>query len=1717
MAPSRRRSLQSLILILVITLVFTLEATGAESAGAPRIVAANVVALDQPIIHNRLGSMTPQGMIYALRRDVEGCDATLTSCKLESEGGLLLPGQVRLRTDKRPRPLVLRMNAGDVLQINFTNLLAPDRSLKSMDQPAMRSASVHVVGMQLVDSIGGDDSSVGSTADSLVAPGENRTYRYYSEREGCFVLSSSAFISGGETGPGSISFGLFGAVNVEPRGAEWYRSQVSHDDLMAATQRDALGNLVRTNAGHPVMDYEARYSEGRYALLPVLKMLDDNNEIVHSDLNAIITGPNRGHFPEGTYPVSAALVPPRSDDAGPRKRQEPFREFTVIFHDDVAAVQAFPQLRASLSPTGQDANPLASVLEGVRDVSGINYGMSGLGSAVLSNRIGVGPAAECSECKFEEFFLTSWALGDPALIVDRAASLNVDPATGEPFPVPIAARKALYHDDPSNVLHSYLNDHVKIRNLHAGGRHHLFHLHGHQWLLTPDEDNSSYRDVQGIGPGSGQTYEISYNGTGNRNVTPGDALFHSQSSVAMAQGMWGLWRSHDTFEEGTRMGGDPLDVQGMPMPVPGARALPDGEIVAGTPIPAVVPLPGRPMAPVPGRVGVVPREELPGSQVELLEKDKHPGYPFFIAGIAGHRPPRPPLETIDDGGLPRHVFTGGARGNESVHHAETRLSFDKGLIAVKASFLPEGGTDMETLGMGFHSRRFHPTFLPDGTPAGDPEVVNDPAGFKTNGLPPVRGAPYADPCVDDFGQQAGVSRTIKAAVFQLDLKINKVEWHTPQARLAAHWQDVGPIIGGEMPPEPFFARASSNDCIELHYTNLLPRVYEMDDFHIRKPTDVVGLHANLLKVDLTSSDGSASGWNYEDGALSPGEVRERIAAINAGQGGREGRLLEARAHPFFSRLSVAGLDLTGAQTTVQRWYADPTVNNKGEDRTVGTSLLSDHLGLGTHQRAGLYGLLGIEPEGSTWRSPLNNQPLGGRDDGGPTSYRADIITPDSNGSYREFFLFLGGELQAYAPGSLSPFSDPHQQEGKVVGYGSPELAVNPPGLNESASSMEPRKTSVCRDLMRAPPCPEAIPSGDVGVSTVNYRNEPLALRILNATRNGQASGLSGDLAFVYRSDVTREIVELNAQPKFFGGSPIEGLLPGDPFTPMISANKGDRILVRLGAGEGEDISTVTIHGFRWLQDRGSVNSGWKNAQPVEGAQELEIVAPLIAGEESGSDQVDYLYKLGASVEEQWSGGWGLVRVYGPGADGRLMPLTDRSMPATIANSRDFIGVCPKDAPVRRWEVTAVTAADALPASSGHGIDLGRFFETGSESGTLVYNRSKGPDGETPGPFHDPTALLYVRSSDLNETGKLKSGVPSEPLILRAAAGECVEVTLHNNLPAGERPLLDLPGLTRWPLLVDQFNANQVSGSTQVGLHSQLLTYDGSIHDGTNVGANRGPDGKMRPQTVGPGQTINYRWYAGVLSMGSDNRLVATPVELGTTGLIPADGLKQPGKGLVGALIVEPHKARWVEDEESRASAFVRVQSERPFREHVAILQDGINLLDQSGAPVAAASRDREGLAPTGLEAMNYRSQSMGLRPGKDGSTSFKGRNEGIDASLLATGIEGMDPETFVFSSKARTPVRLRVVHPTMGGRSHALSLHGHLWEWMPYVANSMRMGSNPLSELRGAQAAIGPYGHYDLIIKNGAGGKFGIRGDFMVHDHTPSPYSDGIWGIFRAQ
>ncbi|HYO59955.1 copper oxidase [Archangium sp.] len=1602
------------------------ETRSGLAASCARTLTADVVALDQVITYNRFGSFNPVGMLYALKRDVVAVDPTYPPG----------PGNARLRDGKRPRPLTLRVNVGDCLQVRFTNWLAPTRAQIPLagvpewaenlppeepepgeepgsgdmrdDAPATRLASFHINGLQPLDLVS-DGSNVGLNVSSLAMPGETRIYKWFADHEGAFFAHSLGAPVGGEGMGGSTTHGLFGAVNVEPAGSVWYRSQVTAEQLAAAQRKDPLTGQPLTNPdGTPLIDYDAVDAAG----LPLLRMTTAAGEIVHGDLNAIISG-----FSGKATSSSASLAEGR------------FREFTVLFHDEMKAVQAFQEL---------ETRPM---LHGVRDGFGINYGASGLGSELLANRKKIGPTKNCAECKFEEFFLESWANGDPALNVDRDAEGR--------------AVAALYPDDPSNVHHSYLGDPVRIRNIHAGPKEtHVFHLHGHQWLHTPFDDNSTYLDSQTIGPGGTFTYDISYGGAGNRNLTVGDAIFHCHLYPHFAQGMWALWRAHDVFEAGTQ-----------------DRRLPDGEIAGGTPNPAVVPVPGRAMPPMPT---YAPTEVVLSSGGTAV-RPAVPGYPFFVAAIPGHRPPQPPLDLEHNGGLPRHVMTGVPATTQAVEYGR-RGEFDVEVHQAHLKLLPEDGTPGEKVAMQYHAGQLpgasrintRQGWPAAGYPAYTPEGQS--GWFLVNGQPPKPGAPFSEPC-----KPGAPERNYRAAYVQTDLKVNRAGWHDPQGRIMVLERDVQATLDGTRSPEPFFFRANSGDCVNFTATNLIPDVLQADDFQIFTPTDTIGQHIHLVKFDVTASDGSGNGWNYEDGTFSADDVRARIDAANAAGGAfaADGTLTETGSRVFLSATShprIPGAP-PGAQSTRQRWWADPLVNSTGKDRTLRTVFTHDHFTPSSAQHHGFYGALVVEPAGSSWRNPVTGTLFGTRDDGGPTSFKADILTTNTKDSYREFNL---------------AFAD------YAIVYDASGTPVNPPTLHEVAL---PRAVEHPAGVV----APEVLSTADPGTMLINYRHEPLPLRIAARGPDGQwtpRTGALGDMANVFRSD-----------------------LHGDPYTPLLPVYEGDRVQIRLVQGAQEDQHVFTLNGLKWLHEPDRQDSGFVNGQAIGISEHMEF-ALEVPGNKNLAGAADYLYQ-GASTDDLWNGMWGILRSYGQSRPD-LKPLPNNS---TLLDLNKVVPACPLAAPKRQYTVHAITARNNLPG------------------GRLVYNPKHG--------LYDPDAILFVKAEHL---AAVRSGARRpEPLVLRAAAGECVEVKLVNELPA---QLSRSPHWNYYTPITEGFNVNQVPMSSHVSLHPQLLQYDVNSGDGANVGYNS-------VQTVAPGQSRTYQWYAGryevlklpagtnlldfviqtllaladfILSDQGGNLLLfdGKPMEMGAVNLRDmADVVTHGMHGAVGTLIVEPQGATWSTDPGTDVQATVSYRTPNgtaaSFREFVLIYQDELALhsdqpVFQSGDPslnAGTALRNMSGAddaEDVGHKGFNYRTEPLWARLGLPPHVSEGTVNDQQIGDIFSSAVHG-DPATPVFTAKAGTPVRFRVVQPSGHARQHAFTLHGAEWMHDAWADGSRSefLGSNTKSCVLGTQDGMSVMKAWNFMPLYGAGGMYAVPGDYMYRDQPASMLSDGLWGIVRVQ
>jgi hypothetical protein len=616
------------------------------------------------------------------------------------------------------------------------------------------------------------------------------------------------------------------------------------------------------------------------------------------------------------------------------------------------------------------------------------------------------------------------------------------------------------------------------------------------------------------------------------------------------------------------------------------------------------------------------------------------------------------------------------------------------------------------------------------------------------------------------------------------------------------------------------------------------------------------------------------------------------------------------------------------------------------------------------------------------------------------------------------------------------------------------------------------------------------------------------------------------------------------QPTFY--PPLtQGVQPGDPFTPLMRAYEDDKVQIRILVGAHEEGHNFSVNGIKWLFEPSFDNSGWRNSQMMGISEHFEFIVPTLPMPEQDTtpaSSYDFRYAPGVAVDDQWNGLWGILRAYkgsqttsvaepgappppaesgadtlitteedtpppgGPpttaSADAPLLPLPSNPdgraggggggvggplMPVTFGAPP----VCPVGGPSKTFNVTAKLARDLLPEQ------------------TLVYN----PRTNVGGRLEDPTAILYVRNEDIDPaTGQLKGDRRVEPLVLRANAGDCITLTLTNQIPAA----IDLPGHNTLPMIIDRFNFNQIKPSSKVGLHPQLLYYDVTRSDGMNVGFNQ-------VQTANPGASVTYKWYAGDVFVDSAGTTVYTPVEFGATNLMPADPIKHSNKGAIGALIIEPSGATVTEDEGTHSSAVITPMSGAAFREHVLQFQDDINMRfgareDEWGNLKAVPNlADEDDPEDTGQKAINYRTEPLWKRMGYEPDTPFEETRKFNFTNVLANSqVGGENPVTPVFTASVGQYVRFRVLQAGGHARNHVFQLHGHEWQEEPYINGSRNIGNNPFSEMRGTQHGVGPSSHFDVDLRIGAGGRFLVRGDYLYRDRASFTFDGGMWGIFRV-
>src|SRR5262245_32346537 len=409
----------------------------------------------------------------------------------------------------------------------------------------------------------------------------------------------------------------------------------------------------------------------------------------------------------------------------------------------------------------------------------------------------------------------------------------------------------------------------------------------------------------------------------------------------------------------------------------------------------------------------------------------------------------------------------------------------------------------------------------------------------------------------------------------------------------------------------------------------------------------------------------------------------------------------------------------------------------------------------------------------------------------------------------------------------------------------------------------------------------------------------------------------------------------------------------------------------------------------------------------------------------------------------------------------LLLVSDERRETVRAGAR-----CPSDAAVTAYRVVAINVE----------ITLNRFLD------------------------HDPSGRMYVLERDRprvrqeqeqNREARAGRGEPAvslglqgdaiQPLVLRVNQGQCLRITLRNDLVDGE--------------------------PASIHLHGSALY----------VAASGRPAVASNPEaTVRPLESVTYEWWV-------------SKEEPEGTHYFHSHGATrvQTAHGLFGAVVVEPNGSRHLDPFQGGElstgwAATIAPPRGSHFREFVIVYHEVGNeryrLLDRDGAPVTQVDPFTSAYRP-GARAINYRSEPFMNR------LALQHRLTGrYDKSQAYSSYVFGDPATPVARSYLGDPVKERVVH---GGSEvfHVHHVHGGAIRWRRQVrVEPSRFDSGldkapplvPRATERVDSQSIGPSESHDLEHECGSGGCQQAAGDYLVHCHVGHHYIAGMWMIWRV-
>ena len=683
------------------------------------------------------------------------------------------------------------------------------------------------------------------------------------------------------------------------------------------------------------------------------------------------------------------------------------------------------------------------------------------------------------------------------------------------------------------------------------------------------------------------------------------------------------------------------------------------------------------------------------------------------------------------------------------------------------------------------------------------------------------------------------------------------------------------------------------------------------------------------------------------------------------------------------------------------WYAKKegvyTFYDMGDTR-------SSELGTNVH---GLFGVIIIEEAGSTWLNPITGEPI-------ESGLFADIYHPYKK-SFREYTIIFHDEMEIKDKNGLPPI-DPHT----------------------------------------------GLPSGTTGIS---YRAEPMRNRL----------PLNHHEHFLSDEDIS-----------------MSSWTYGDPAPEILRAYVGDPSKIRLVHGGIKETHVFHLHNHQWRLDPNDINSNIIDSISLSPQECFTLDILYGAGSLNGmiGDAIWHCHLYPHFHEGMWS----LWRVFDRLEDGTgiypdgteikaLLPLEDRIAPLEKDKSHpgypNFIngtdGERPLQPPLGILKADGSNKIDPTPLEKRNFVDgyaRGalyskscpcdtdeniKVFELAVVQAKIVYN-SYG--------WHDPQGRFFVLKEEIEKYGtlskyisKVESGdIKPEPLVIRANAGDCIEIRLTNLLPE----------------FLEESDFQLKTLTNIIGYHIHLVKFDTIVSDGSANGWNNISGAKQF-------ETIIERFYANeeLRTVFFHDHLFANTHQQ---------------HGMFGALIIEPAGSTYLHPKtgkelKSGTQAVIRSGNGKFFREFALIVHDFALLYDKNNMPLNPPEVPGSHEDP-GVMGINYRSEPMRERLSNDYD----------DPAYIFSSIKHGDPATPILKTYPGDPIVIRLLDGAHE-EQHSFNITGMSWE---------REIDNPNSPIVQSQS-LGLSEAFNIRINDYYG-----AGDYMYYFGGMDDLWLGLWGIIRA-